>query len=246
MGKRDYFVVIDTETTQPVLVDGEKIPAKVADFGAVVVDRKGREYARCAVLVSGVYGDLPLFYSSDPSDNVFGKHTLDRRITAYNDMLKQGTRMLASVAAINRWLENVKGKYDPYLTAYNLAFDREKCANTGIDLSIFDKRFCLWYASQAKWGHSKAYRQFVLDMHEFRPPTELGNMSYRTNAETMARFVLGDPTLADEPHTALEDAVFYEVPILTKLVKSAKKEEWLNPPAYNWRDYQVKDWFKPS
>ena len=94
-----------SRTTQPGKAEnGDKIPAKVADFGAVIVDRKGREYKRCAVLVAGVYGDLPLFYSSDPNDNVFGRQTLDRRISVYDNTLETGTRMLASVNAVNRWL----------------------------------------------------------------------------------------------------------------------------------------------
>lgn len=253
MAKKDYFLLVDTETTQPFKqkednqgnIISEAIPAMVADFGAVIVDRKGREYARCAVLVSGVYGEFPLFYTSDPQDKVFGKHTLDARYLKYQNMLETGNRMLASVNAVNRWLDNVRGKYDPILTAYNLAFDVGKCLNTEIDLSIYDKKFCLWYASQDKWGKSKAYRQFVLDMHEFRPRTDLGNMSYRTNAETMARFVLNNPDLPDEPHTSLEDVIFYELPLLLKLVNSTKKSRWMNPEPYNWRDYQLKDWYKP-
>jgi len=244
MSKKDYFLLIDTETTQPGKdKDGNKIPAMVADFGAIIVDRKGREYARCAVMIAGVYGKMPLFYSSDPKDDVFGRHTIDRRIQVYDDMLDNGTRMLASINAVNRWLENVLGKYDPILTAYNIAFDVDKMNNTGIDTSKFDKRFCLWYAAQDKWGSKKAYREFILQLHEFTNRTGLGNMSYRTNAETMIKFVLGDPDFPDEPHTALEDALYYELPILKALVNSTPKKRWMNPKPYNWRNFQVKDWF---
>jgi len=251
MAKKDYFLLLDTETTQPRAerknkkgeITREGRPSYVADFGAVVVDRKGREYARCAVMVADVYKAFPLFFSSDASDSVFGRHTLDRRVAVYDAMLESGQRMLASVNAINRWLENVKGKYDPILTAYNLAFDRDKCGNTQIDLSMFDKRFCLWYASADKWAGKKDYKNFVLDLHSFTNTTKLGNSSYRTNAETMARYIMGDPLFPDEPHTALEDAVYYELPILVKLVNSTKKEKWMNPKGYNWRDFQLKDHF---
>ena len=246
MAKKDYFLLLDTETTQHFKAgkEGEEnIPAMVADFGAVIVDRKGREYTRCAAMVAGVYGDFPLFYTSDPKDQVFGKHTLDTRYLNYQRMLDNGSRIMASVNAINRWLENVKGKYDPIMTAYNLAFDVDKCNNTGIDLSKFDKRFCLWYASQDKWGGTKKYREFILQLHEFTNRTDLGNMSYRTNAETMARFVLGNSDLPDEPHTALEDVLYYELPLLTALVNSTPKKKWMNPKPYNWRNFQVKDWF---
>ena len=143
-------------------------------------------------------------------------------------------------------MAKAKAQYDPYLTAYNLAFDVGKCENTCIDLTIFDKRFCLWYASVTRWAKSKKYRQFILDNHAFISPTDLGNMSYRTNAETMARFVLGEPGYPDEPHTALEDVIDYELPILRAVVKGKSKKIWSNPEQWNWRDLQVKNHFKPS
>ena len=240
MAKKDYFLIADSETSQP----SKKHRAKVADFGAVICDRKGEIMTRCAVLISGVYNnpETPLFFTSDKK-GIWSKKGQDRRYSMYEKMLASGARMLASVNAVNRWLENVQGKYDPYLTAYNLAFDVDKCKNTEIDLTIFNKRFCLWHAAQAKWGRTKKYRNFVMENHGFNPPTELGNMSYKTNAEIMARYIFDNPELEDEPHTALEDVIDYELPILVKLVNSTKKENWLNPPAYSWHNYQVKDHF---
>ena len=248
MAKRDYFLIVDTETTQPkkATKNDEAIPAYVADFGAIVVDRKGKIYKSCAVMVAGIYREFPLFSSSNPDDDIFGRHTLDSRIAKYDQMLREGTRLLASKAAINRWLERVKGLYDPYFTAYNLAFDVEKCNNTGIDTTMFDKRFCLMKAAQDKWAHRKDFLQMVLDTHSFNAPTKHRNMSFQTKAEIMARYVLNDPDLPDEPHTALEDAQFYELPILTKLVNTTKKKVWLNPKGITWQDQQVKDFFKPK
>jgi hypothetical protein len=236
MAKRDYFLIVDTETTQDSMV---------ADFGALVVDRKGKIYKECAVLINGIYTDTathPLFFTSD-ANGIWSKNGQDKRYTTYTKMLEGGTRMLASVGAVNRWLDKVKAEYNPYLTAYNLAFDQDKCAKTGIDIAQFDKRFCLWHAAFNKWAHTKAYRNFALHVHAFNAPTDLGNMSFKTNAETMARFVLNNPTLEDEPHTALEDAKFYELPILTKLVNSTKKEKYINPAAFDWKKVQVRDWF---
>jgi hypothetical protein len=71
-------------------------------------------------------------------------------------------------------------------------------------------------------------------------------MSYKTNAEIMTRFVLGQPELENEPHTALEDAIGYELPILQKLLRHSSKKELLSlSEGYNWRNYQVRDHFKP-
>lgn len=235
MAKKDYFLIVDTETTQDSMV---------ADFGAVLVDRKGNIIKECAVLINGIYTDAknhPLFFTSDPA-GIWSKGQ-DQRYSTYTKMLEGGTRMLASVAAVNRWLDKVKSEFSPYLTAYNLAFDQDKCTKTGIDIAQFDKRFCLWHAAFDKWAHTKKYREFALQLHAFNAPTELGNMSFKTNAETMARFVLNDPTLQDEPHTAYEDAKLYELPILLKLVNSTKKEKYLNPRPFDWKKVQVREWF---
>ena len=152
--------------------------------------------------------------------------------------------MIASIGAINKWLVKAKIKYNPIITAYNLAFDLDKCKKTNIDVSIFEEKFCLWYAAAERWGQTKKYRQFILDIHAFNPPTLLGNMSYKTSAEPMARFVLDQPDLADEPHTALEDVKEYELPILQKVVKKRSRQQLINSArGFNWRKYQVREHF---
>ena len=235
---KDYYLIVDTETT----IDG-----LVVDFGAVVCDRNGTIVNQCAVMVNGVFGEHELFYIKDDKGSPFCSSSLERRFKAYSKMLDDGTRMLASVTAINRWLERVAGKYNPILTAYNLPFDVDKCKNTGIDLTMFSKRFCLWRASFNRWATKKAYKNFALQCHAFNAPTKLGNMSYKTNAEVMARFISGDPDLADEPHTALEDVIFYELPILQRLVKTTKKKDFMNPElAFDWKKVQVKDHFQSN
>jgi len=199
------------------------------------------------VLVNGVFTDMenhPLFHIYGDSGDLWSKKGLPKRYARYNNMVAGGSRMIASVAAINVWLAKAQAQYNPYLTAYNLSFDLGKCQNTGIDLTGFaDRQFCLWHAAVAKWGFSKAYKNFILDTASFNNPTKLRNFSYKTNAEVMTRFVTNQPNLEDEPHTALEDVLYYELPILNKLVQTTKKKLWLNPPAFNWRSVQVADHF---
>ena len=236
----DYFLIVDTETTQDNLV---------ADFGAVVVNKKGEILTECKVLTFGIYNNEamhPLFHMGENDQiNLWAKANLKNRYANYNRMLESGMRMLAGVSAINRWLEKVKQTYNPYLTAYNLPFDLGKCKNTGIDLTIFGaKNFCLWGASYDRWAFTKPYKNFALMLHAFNNVTDLGNATYKTNAETMARFILNSPELEDEPHTAYEDVVFYELPILLKLVNSTAKNKWSEPSGYNWRQVQIKDHFK--
>ena len=104
---------------------------------------------------------------------------------------------------------------------FSFAFDKDKFYNAGIDLDLFEKReFCLLYASVEKWAYTKQYRQFILESNFFKnstPPSErypLGNLSYPTNAEVMTRFIEDKSLFEDEPHTAREDVLYYEMPLL--------------------------------
>lgn len=235
---KDYYLIVDTETT---------IKDHVVDFGAVVCDRRGNIEKQTGILLKEFFGVEALFFRTDvDASEIWSEQGKDRRFTRYLEMIDSGERMIASVPALLRWLWKVKETYNPIVTAYNLAFDLGKLMNSGVNLQeIFPEKFCLWQASFDRWAMSKKYRQFVLDNHAFNPPTEYGNMSYQTNAEIMARFVLKNPALPDEPHTALEDAREYELPILQKLVATTPKKKFLvpiNKPA--WQRVQVREHFK--
>lgn len=227
MAKKQYFIIVDTETT---------MQNTVADFGAVICDRQGKIYNQCAVLVNGQYNTHELFHDKHAND-IWGYGGLEKRKQNYTLMLDSGTRMLASVNAINRWLQQAIGKYNPSLTAYNLSFDRDKCQKTEIDLSGFSSSFCLWQAAVGNVCNTKQYKQFVLDNHGFTNPTSLGNMSMKTTAEMVAGFIGGEFKI--EPHTALEDARDFELPILVEILKKKKWQDKITP--YVWRDFQVKN-----
>jgi len=235
--KKDYYLVIDTETT---------INDKVADFGAVICDRKGNIADQCGVLVSGVFGIDPLFYiPKEEASSLWSKQGKDRRFTKYNEMLENGARMLASVNAINNWLNRVAGKYNPILTAYNLPFDMDKCNKTGINLTMFKNSFCMWRAAFNKYAMTKSYKNFAMQIHAINPPTKFGNCSFQTNAEIMTKFVTKNPELAEEPHLALEDIVYYELLILKNMLKNMTKSELLeNDLGFDWRKVQLKNHFK--
>jgi hypothetical protein len=230
MARKQFFLIIDTETTQK---------DTVADFAAVVVDRLGTIHAQCAVLVNGHYGTHELFHHVAEDGSIWGKKGLELRKQNYVNMLNNGTRMIASIGAINKWLAKAADTYKPVLTGYNLPFDLNKCANTKIDLP-FDDSFCLWQLSVGNLVNTKEYRNFVLQNHLFNTPTELGNMTFQTNAEVMASYLNGS-MLPPEPHTALEDIIGYEIPILKAIVRKKKFREKAVP--YNWRECQVKNHF---
>jgi len=230
MAKKQFFLIIDTETT---------IENTVYDFGAIICDRNGVIFNECAVIVQEEIGK-ELFYDKNSTNEIWTLRGLARRKANYAKMLDSGSRMVASRNAINRWLEKAATKYSPELTAYNIAFDLDKMNNTGIDTAMFANRFCLWHAAAGMFAHTKEYKRFVLANHLFNAPTDKLNMSYKTNAEVMASFLNGS-MLPPEPHTAIEDAKFYELPILKAIVVKSKWREKIKP--YSWHDYQVKNNF---
>lgn len=229
MAKKQFFAILDTETT---------MENTVADFAIVICDRAGVIHNQCAVLVKDHYGNFELFHDKHAND-IWGYGGLIKRKTAYVDMLNSGKRMLASVNAVNNWINQAIGKYNPTLTAYNIAFDKDKCAKTGINLDGFSANFCLWQAAVGNICNTKQYRNFVLDNHAFNKVTEHGNMTFSTNAETVCGFIKGE--FLTEPHTALEDARDFELPILVEVIKKKNWKEKITP--YNWRDFQVKNHF---
>jgi len=236
---KDVFIIIDTETTQSGMV---------ADFAAIVCDRKGNILHETAILVGDFFSDKekhPLFHIYGDNNDYFSAATLPKRYAAYEAMLQDGRRVLAAVSAVNRFLSKVKAKYpQAIMTAYNLVFDLGKMNNSGIIADeLFPNRFCLWHSATEKFANTRAYKQFVLDNHYFGNRTKTGHMGIKTNADVMAKFLLGEG-LPDEPHTAYEDAKYYELPILTALVKNSSKSEYMNPKPYNYRDWAVRDHYK--
>ena len=229
MAKKQWFAILDTETT---------MQNTVADLGIVICDREGNIAKSLAILVNGHYGTFELFHDKMAND-IWGYQGLRNREQNYINMLDNGSRMLASVNAINKWINQAIGAYNPTLTAYNLAFDLDKCEKTGIDLTGFANKFCLWQAAVGNICNTKKYRNFVLQNHGFNKPTAQGNMTMQTNAEMVCGFVTGE--FKSEPHTAIEDARDFELPIMVEILKKRNWREKITP--YNWRDYQVKDHF---
>lgn len=228
MAKKQFFAILDTETT---------IADTVADFAIIIVDRSGVIHNQCAVMVKDQFDTTELFYDKN-AKGIWSLEYAKQKRAKYNAMLNNGSRMLASVSAINTWIAKAVGKYNPILTAYNLAFDKSKCANTGINLDFADS-FCLWGAAVGNICNTKKFRQFALENHAFNNVTEHGNMTFKTNAEIVCGYLQG--SIIDEPHTALEDARDFELPILTNIIK---KKNWRdNIKAYNWKEFQVKDNF---
>ena len=211
---RHFYLIVDTETTKR---------NTVADFGAVIVTKQGEIVERFGAMVLGHFGKMPLFADATAPDSaLWSEQSARRREKDYYSMLDTGERSIASPALINQWLVRVNAQYAPVLTAYNLAFDLGKCRNTRIDLGIFAQSFCLMKAAKRQIGTLAEYHDFCHDNRFLTLALRKPSMT----ADTMAKFILG-VSLEDEPHTALEDAQFYEAPILTKILESVTRKQLL-------------------
>ena len=208
---RHYYLIVDTETTQR---------GTVADFGAVIVTKQGEIVEQFGAMVLGHFGKLPLF--SDPNANpeaFWSEQSAYRRAKNYDAMLESGERSISSPALINQWLAGIKARYNPTLTAYNLAFDLGKCRNTRINLGIFGSRFCLMKSAKRKIGVLADYQQFCFDNNLLTAKLRKPQMT----ADSMAKYIC--PDLPDEPHTALEDARDYEAMILAYILRDTTRKQ---------------------
>ena len=211
---RHFYLIVDTETTKK---------QTVADFGAVIVTKQGEIVERFGAMVLGHFGKMPLFADATAPDSaLWSEQAAKRREKDYYSMLDTGERSIASPALINQWLVRVNAQYAPVLTAYNLAFDLGKCRNTRINLGIFAQSFCLMKAAKRQIGTLAEYHDFCHDNRFLTLALRKPSMT----ADTMAKVILG-VSLEDEPHTALEDAQFYEAPILTKILESVTRKQLL-------------------
>ena len=211
---KHYYLIVDTETTKR---------NTVADFGAVLVTRKGEIVEQFGAMVLGEFGKKPLFFDPSAADSAFwSEQSAKRRAKDYDAMLESGQRSISSQALINLWLAGINARYAPVLTAYNIAFDFGKCRNTKINLGIFAQSFCLMKAAKRKIGTLAEYHDFCFEFDFLTAKLRQPSMT----ADTMAKFILG-LDLQDEPHTALEDARDYENPILQRLLQDLTREQLL-------------------
>lgn len=209
---KHFYLIVDTETTTR---------QTVADFGAVIVDRQGQIIDQFGAMVLGHFGKFDLFYDPSAPDSAFwSAQSGKRRSKNYDQMLETGERSISSVGLINQWLAATNARYNPVLTAYNISFDLGKCRNTRINLGIFNQRFCLMKAAKRDIGVLADYQRFCYENGLLTAKLKQPQMT----ADSMAKYISG-ADLADEPHTALEDARDYEAMILAYILKTKTRKQ---------------------
>jgi len=234
MAKPNLYLIIDTETTEF---------SHVADFAGVVVNSKGEILDQFSCLVAEYYQTERLFFDKNSPLAIWTLAGLKRRKNNYEMMLASGERVLSSINAVNCWLTQIKERYSNKhnlrITAYNYAFDLDKCSKSGINLSGFNT-FCLWQAALGNITHKRAYKNHVLENHLFNKVTKSRNATYSTNAENVAWFCKG--FFEQEKHEALSDILDFELAILLKVIKS--KNWYKNSMSYSWHKHQLRDHYK--
>ena len=219
MIKKKFYIIVDTETTER---------GNVADFGAVICDKRGNIVKKIGVLTP-YFQKEKLFYNRD--SGFFGIQNLNLRTEKYREMVKDGKRQLATIRGINEWLAMAQVMYAPTLTAYNLTFDKGACNKSGIALP-FQNEFCLWKEAARIFGKRVSYINHVL---EHKAISE--KLNIKTNADIMSKF-LSVETLQDEPHTALEDILDHELLIFKEIMRAKKG---IKHKPYNWRNHRLID-----
>lgn len=184
---------------------------RVVDFGAVWADLEtGEILDEIGCLIYGQFDRTELFFNPRAKASDFwSKQNLRARRKDYQRRIEHGQRSIAAPALINTWIAKNLGKYpSSFVTAYNSSFDFPKFDKTGINIGGFRRRFCL-FRDKAKPFFTN-HAPFQDWARRTGALTAKGNVSY--TADNVARFILGDD-LDPEPHTALEDARDYELPI---------------------------------
>ncbi len=209
--KKEYFIVLDTETANSV---EQPLPY---DIGWAVVDRQGNFYETRSFVVYEIYcGERDLMKTAYYAN----------KLPQYENDIKNGTRQLKGFWNIRRqFIEDIKKYNVKKVGAYNMNFDKRALNN---DIRYISKSwarwffpygiefFCIWHCACQVLLNRKSYIKFAIE-NELINPT--GNI--QTSAESCYKYITKNPNFK-ESHTGLED-VFIEVEILKACFKQHKK-----------------------
>lgn len=209
MGRtKDFYMVIDTETTAHRLV---------YDVGAVITDKKGTIHETFSAVVAEVFFGMP-----DEMETAYYK---EKKPLYYTKIGKLQTQVL-SFFDIQQKLIQLIDKYNiKAVCAYNAKFDMDVLNNTiryltGYQTQYFFPQntliYCIWGMACETLCRQKAYIKYSI---ENRFITSAGNM--KTNAESVYCYIIQDRTFNEE-HMALEDT-YIETVILAKCFLKHKR-----------------------
>lgn len=228
MGKRKFFLAIDTETA------GSIAKPLVYDVGFKVFDLSGKVYERFSFVNYDIYTKKDIMNSAYYAE----------KLPQYEADLKAGTRKMVKFFTIRKKVIECLQQYDvEAVCAYNTAFDRRALNNTFAYLTDNKYRFFFPYGTKFIdiWNMTCSSifqtRSFYNTAYENNWYSPTGNV--RTNAEVAYSFITKRFDFV-ESHTALED-VDIEQEIFLYCWKKTKEEHRFIVGC-PWRKPQ-KDWY---
>lgn len=210
---RKVFVILDCETLGNA--------RKLFDLGWIALDSKGNELERFNALVSEVV-ESPWGRREIATDEFTSRKWADgtRKSDWYLAQIDAHSIPVMPWGEIMRELENVGARYNAQLciVAYNSAFDvsciKASCEVYGVAMPSFVE-IDLWAQAINHVCATRKYRKYC-EMNDAFTPSGF----YRTNAETVGSYLLGD---LEERHTALADCEV-EAEIWRKVRKRRRKQ----------------------
>lgn len=217
--RRNYILVLDTETANSQMVDGQLDPTNCFfyDMGWQVVDKHGNVYDKASFVNADIYlGEKEMMKSAYYA----------KKLPQYERDLKTGKRKLATTKTIRKQMCDTIKKYRiKAVSAHNARFDYNTCNATQRWVTKSKYRY-FFPAGVEIWDTLKMARDVILKMPTYRRfceehclLTKNGRLS--ATAENLYRFIIKDPTFV-ESHTGLED-VEIETQILAYCYKQHKK-----------------------
>lgn len=210
MGKKKYYMVIDTETANGRMV---------YDFGITVIDRAGNVVDTMSYVCAEFMNDPN---SVNLLTDMFAKHRIAWYY--YNLFANTDAFEVMPFAEIMTIMNALCEKYDATLCAYNAAFDKDALDKTAKYFG-YEKFFTtdaewqdIWNMAMSVLCNSRNYLKFCKSNGL---ETERGNI--QTGAEAIYRYLCNNPHF-EEKHTAYEDTKI-EAAILTTVIKRKKKTD---------------------
>lgn len=209
--RKKYFLVLDTETTNNDF-NSSFNDGLVYDIGYIIIDKKGKIYAKKSFAVKEIFTDNSLMKTA----------YYINKLPLYYDKLQQKTMEIETIWNIRKELKNLMELFNiKEVYAYNASFDTTTLNNTVRLLSgsgcrwffPYGTQVCdIWHIACQVLGTQKTFQWEQVKNAK-------GN--FITNAERMYQYISSNEFFEEE-HTGLADALI-EGEILVQCLKSNKK-----------------------
>lgn len=225
MAHRKYYMVLDTETCNGLLVDGklDLSQSLVYDIGFVIVDKKGRIYDRASLTISEIFcEETALMRSAYYAD----------KLPNYWQEIREGKRLVVSFMRARQIVRETMKAYNiTTVSAHNARFDLNALNNTLRYITKSKYRYFFPYGTEI-WCTLKGAQNTICKQKGYiRFCERNGYMTkhkkprVRATAEILYRYLTNEKDFV-EVHEGLEDCVI-ESKILVQVLRQHRKKEYI-------------------